>query len=74
MRGLMKALLIAAALAAVAEACGRVENPTAPARGQHPGADLAPLPGTDGLAPQDTPPPPPPDTTGRWGGGLGSGT
>jgi hypothetical protein len=63
MRGLKKVLLLAGVLAVVAGACGRAEQLTAP--GERP-------PATD-LAPHDDPPLPP-DTTGRWGGGLGSGT
>jgi hypothetical protein len=72
MRGLKKVVLLAIVLAAAAGACGRAEQLTAP--DERPAADLAPLPDDGGLLPRDEPPPPPADTTGRWGGGLGSGT
>lgn len=71
MRGLKKVVL-AIVLAAAAGACGRAERLTAPDE-RTPAADLAPLPDDGGLLPRDEPPPPA-DTTGRWGGGLGSGT
>lgn len=73
MRGWTKALLLAVVLAAAAGACGRADHLTSPDDGRTPSADLAPLP-DGGLAPLDEPPPPPADSTGRWGGGLGSGT
>ncbi|HST57114.1 MAG TPA: hypothetical protein VLK84_00410 [Longimicrobium sp.] len=70
----MKMLLLAGALIAAAGACGQAERLAAPDGGR-PAADAAPLPGDGGQAPRDeTPPPPAADTTGRWGGGLGSGT
>jgi hypothetical protein len=74
MRGLKKVVLLAIVMAAAAGACGRAERLTAPDE-RAPAADLAPLPDTGGLLPRDeAPPPAPADTTGRWGGGLGSGT
>lgn len=73
MRGLKKVVLLAIVLAAAAGACGRAERLTAPDE-RPPATDLAPLPDDDGLLPRDESPPPPADTTGRWGGGLGSGT
>lgn len=75
MRGKMKVLLLAGVLAAVAGACGQVDRLVTPDVGL-PAADVAPT--ADGVGEtlqHDAPPPPPPaDTTGRWGGGLGSGT
>lgn len=74
MRGWMKTLLLAVALTAAAGACGQAERLAAPDAGR-PAADAAPLPGDSGQAPRDeTPPAEPADSTGRWGGGLGSGT
>lgn len=69
MRGWTKMLL--AALLAVAGACGRSPQLTEPEASPS-GDVLSPPDGGDAL--QDEPPPPPADTTGRWGGGLGSGT
>lgn len=74
MRGWMK-LLLALALTAVAGACGQAERLASPDAARST-ADGVPWPGGGGQAPQDdnTPPPPAADSTGRWGGGLGSGT
>lgn len=68
-----KVLLLATLLTA-AGACGRSEHLTSPEAGSAPSADVVPLPVSGGGVLQDDPPPPPADTTGRWGGGLGSGT
>ena len=65
MRGWTKALLLALALAAAAGACGRTGDLTGPGADRTPSLDEASL---------DQPPAPPADSTGRWGGGLGSGT
>jgi hypothetical protein len=70
----MKMLLLALALTAAAGACGQAERLASPDAGR-PAADAVPVQGDGGQAPRDeTPPPAQADTTGRWGGGLGSGT
>lgn len=70
----LKAVLLAIALAAFAGACGRADGLTAPDAWQASESQPAPA-GGEATTQDDAPPPPPPaDTTGRWGGGLGSGT
>lgn len=71
MRGWMKVLLLAAVLG-LAGACGRAPGLTEPEAA--PSADVLAPPPAGGEVLGDDPPPPPADTTGRWGGGLGSGT
>lgn len=76
MRGSTKRLMLALVLAAGAGACGPAQHPLTPVAGHTPVADEAPLPvgGRVGPLHEAPPNPEPGDTTGRWGGGLGSGT
>lgn len=71
MRRWMK-MLLAAGLVGAAGACGQGERLTAPDAGR-PAMDAGSVPGDGGQAPRDGTTPPA-DSTGRWGGGLGSGT
>lgn len=68
MRGWTKVLLLGAVLVA-GGACGSASRLTEPEAA--PSADLLPPPEPGDVLHDG---PPPADTTGRWGGGLGSGT
>jgi hypothetical protein len=71
MRGSTKVMLLAGLLSA-AGACGQSDTPT-----DLPGAgasNVAAAPGDSEHGTQNDAPPPPADSTGRWGGGLGSGS
>ena len=75
MRRSTQLLLLTVLLAAVAGACGRTDGLTAPRAWQASESETIPPTGGEATTQDDAPPPPPPaDTTGRWGGGLGSGT
>ena len=70
MRGLIRVVLLAGVLGSAAAGCVGAENPAMLPAGEAPTSDLL-------TGPQDGDaeiPSAAADTTGRWGGGLGSGT
>ena len=74
MRGLIRVVVLAGVLCSAAAGCVGAENPALLPAGEAPTSDVLTGAQVGDAAPADEIPSAAADTTGRWGGGLGSGT